>query len=151
MTPEIWAAELEREGKAVLPLRRRPFIFPLCILGLLCVAKTMDLISTIRSESAWGMGGSFDIAVLILVGSALLVMGWCVFRRVPAVTIDATGVRSGRRSVSWVDVHTVERQLGASATLVSDGKPIRIGKMHVAEPDALTAWLRSLVERKRIR
>jgi hypothetical protein len=107
-TPEVWAEELERNGRVVFPQRRRRIVFRLAVgllLGLNCVFGSGS-----GALDDPGIVGTIFVGIVL---AALLVFigfwGRQLITRRPELTVDQVGIRSGRRKpgLTWSEVATV--------------------------------------------
>jgi hypothetical protein len=156
LTPSDWTAELERNGRVVFPLRRRPSAVRAAVILLLLTPNTVLSIVEFAEEST--VGRIFD--VVGFTGYALILGGilWLLVTRRPIVVVDSEGIRSGRRFMPWAGVGTAGiptgtpllRSLPILPANVRD-KQLSILQDNVRDLSAFSTWLNSLrpTERER--
>lgn len=145
-----WEAELERDGRVVLPPRRRAYILHLLLLSFLTFTNGSRTLAAIRDGRDWGLWEYANAIIFAVFGSALIVVVSALIRGTPVVTIDRRGITKGDRSVSWNQVGLVEFKAGGAVVLTTDDKPLRIDGKHTDNASGLAYWLQSLVERYKI-
>lgn len=151
---EAWTAELQRSGRVVFPLRRRPVLRQTTYgpFFLLFLTGT-TLPRALKSGGVWP-------AVAVLVMAACLAGGgfsiWQLVTLRPVLTVDASGIRLGRRRfLAWSEIATIAELAGAPGdrffTVVPSirKRKLRLGDEHVRNVPALRYWLSDLLEEYR--
>lgn len=151
MTRDLWEAEFERDGRVVLPPRRRAYVVHLLLASFLTFTNGSRTLTAIRDGRDWGLWEYANVILFAVFGSSLIVVVSTLVRRKPVVTIDRRGIAKGDQSVTWNQVGDVELKMGGAVVLTTDDKPLRIDGKHTDNASGLAYWLQSLVERYRIR
>lgn len=151
MTRDLWEAEFERDGRAVLLPRRRAYVVHLLLVGFLTFTNGSRTLTAIRDGRDWGLWEYANVILFAVFGSSLIVVVSTLVRRKPVVTIDHRGVAKGDRSVTWNQVRAVEFKTGGGVVLTTNDKPLRIDAKHTDNASGLAYWLQSLADRYKIK
>lgn len=156
LTPAEWTAELERNGRVVFPLRRRPCVVRAAVILLLLTPNIVFSIVDFAEESTVGRIFNligFTVYAVILGGTI-----WQLATRWPTVVVDTEGIRAGRRLMPWADVGTAGIPTGTPVLrslpiLPADvwSKQLSILQDNVRDLSVFSTWLNSLrpTERER--
>ncbi|RZU18870.1 hypothetical protein EV645_1070 [Kribbella rubisoli] len=142
---EVWTAELRRTGRVVFPLRRRPLLRrTLSGSVFLMVVIAAQLPHVLKS------GGLLRIVAGVVTVACAIDVCFNIWRLVtqrPALTVDGSGIRIGRRRfVPWSEIGAVTELDGSAGdpyfTVVPSGRgrKLRPGRDHVRNVAALRYW-----------
>jgi hypothetical protein len=149
---ETWTSELESKGSVVFPLRRGRLALRLAGFALLMALSAWTNLDHVRAGDVSGLLG-----VLRLTALAAFVYGtgwtlWQLLTHRPVVTVDAEGISRSRR-LSWSGIVTIDDPAGVPgfrAVQIRPAdrrtRPIMISQDNVDDLDALTPWLRTLLD-----
>jgi hypothetical protein len=104
--PQKWSDELQREGRAIFPIRPAAVWRELGLIWLV-VAVTQAL----SFSQSWGEGDTRQYLAIAVVLSAVVVTFWHTSRlyaRYPALTVDEFGLKIGlKKSIRWPEVGAI--------------------------------------------
>jgi len=149
---ETWASELESKGSVVFRPRRGRLLLRLAGFVLLMVLSAWTNLDHLRSGDVSGMLGVLRLTALaaFVYGTGLTV--WQLITLRPAVTVDTDGITRGR-SLTWSGITSIGDPTGVPGfrtVLIRPAdrriRPISIPQDSVADLDALTPWLRTLLD-----
>ncbi|GAA1129306.1 hypothetical protein GCM10009630_29010 [Kribbella jejuensis] len=152
---EVWAAELQRSGRVVFPLRREHQLRQTRAAGVFFV-----LLAAVQLPPALRSGGVLRIIAIVVttaVAVGLCVSGWQLLTQRPALTVDTSGIRLGRkRYLAWDDISGVTElddtgdELSFAVVPAVSKRELRLTPRHVCNVAALRYWLIDvLAERRR--
>ncbi|MFC0625927.1 hypothetical protein [Kribbella deserti] len=151
MTPVAWDAELARDGKVVLPLRRRARVLTLVLSGALATVNGRRSYEAMTHGQAWSFWDYWNLAIFVLFLLVFVVTVRSTIAGTPRVTIDRQGVTKGDESVTWTRLTSIEQNGGNVKLSHADGELTIDGKNIPADQArALTDWLRSTADRYKI-
>ncbi len=149
LTPAEWTAELERNGRVVFPLRRRPCALRAAVILALLTPLTVSAIMGFAEESTGGriFGLVGFTAYAVILGGTV----WQLVTQRPTVVVDTEGIRTGRKLMPWAGVGTAGIPTGTPVlrslpVLPADvrGKQLSIPQDNVRDLAAFSTWLNSL-------
>jgi hypothetical protein len=155
MSADTWSAELESKGSVAFPPRRGRLAVRLAGFALLMLLSAWTNLDHLRND---GISGT--LGVLRLTALAAFVYGtgltlWQLITNRPVVTVDAEGITRGRR-LCWSGITSIEDPAGLPGIRTVQvrpadrrTRPISIPQDNVEDLDALTPWLRSLLDEHR--
>ncbi|GAB3948533.1 hypothetical protein GCM10029976_079900 [Kribbella albertanoniae] len=152
--PAEWTAELQRSGRVVFQLRRRPVALRAAVILLLLAPSNVFNIGEFADEST--VGRIFDVFGWAVYAFILGGITWQLVTRRPIVVVDGEGIRSGSRFMPWDAVGKAGIPHGARIfsslpVLPADvwAKEIRILRDNVRDLTAFSAWLNDLRPQRR--
>jgi hypothetical protein len=149
LTPADWTAELQRNGRVVFPLRRRPYLLRGAVILLVFGPSRVFDLFEIADQSdyrrlATVLGATF---LLILIGLGT----WQLSTRRPILIVDAEGIRYGRKFIGWDAVGTAGISRGPGFFRVLPvlpanvwGQELQIHRDNVRDLAAFSDWLNGL-------
>lgn len=152
MSVETWSSQLESKGRVVFLPRRGRLMLRLAGFAVLLALSVWTNLDHVRADD---MSGS--LAIFRLTALAAFVYGtawtlWQLLAHRPVVTIDADGITRGQ-SLQWSGINRIEDPAGVPGfrTILirpadRRARPISIPQDNVEDLDALTPWLRSLLD-----
>jgi hypothetical protein len=152
---EVWTEELQRTGRVVFPLRRRPVLIQLAVVVLLLGGQQVSSILAVQHAD-----GAERIFRLIGVAGVFFVVGvfvWQLITQRPILTVDHEGIRLGRkRFMPWSDVGTIGFPTGPRFSMVVPvlphdiwAKDLRVAQANVQNIPAFAAWLVEVLSKRR--
>jgi hypothetical protein len=149
---ETWTSQLESKGRVeFLPRRGRLAIRLVGFVVLLALSMWTNL-DHFRAGDMSGALGVFRLTALAAFVYGTVWTLWQLIANRPVVTIDADGITRGR-SLQWSGINRIEDPAGVPGfrtVLVRPAdrraRPITIPQDNVEDLDALTPWLRSLLD-----
>ncbi len=152
--PAEWTEELQRSGRVVFPLRRRPAALRAAVILLLLTPSNVFSILDFADETT--VGRIFDGFGLTAYAVILGGVTWQLVTRRPIVVVDGEGIRSGSKFMPWDAVGTAGIPTGTKIlrtmpVLPADvwAKEIRILRDNVRDLTAFSAWLNDLRPQRR--
>ncbi|MEU4604214.1 hypothetical protein AB0F43_14635 [Kribbella sp. NPDC023972] len=153
--PEVWTAELQRSGRVLFPVRRRPVLIRSVLFGIVFGANLAD--SLIDDLNA---GGARRVMTLLGLAVVLMIVGlcfWQVTTRRPILIVDREGIRLGRkRFMPWTDVGTIGIPTGPKffmnvPVLPANvwAKELRLSQDNVKDIPAFAHWLEDVLKEQR--
>ncbi len=155
MAADTWSDDLESKGSVVFPPRRGRLAVRLAGFGLLMLLSAWTNLDHLRNDDISGTLGVLRLTALaaFVYGTGLTV--WQLITNRPVVTVDADGITRGRR-LSWSGITSIEDPAGLPGIRTVQvrpadrrTRPISIPQDNVEDLDALTPWLRSLLDQHR--
>ncbi|MFI5732084.1 hypothetical protein ACIA49_18315 [Kribbella sp. NPDC051587] len=149
LTAADWTAELERNGRVVFPLRRRPYLLRGAVILLVFGSSRVLRLIEIADQSSYSRFATVisSIFLLILIGLGT----WQLITRRPILIVDADGIRYGRKFLAWDAVGTAGIPRGPAFFRVLPvlpanvwDKEIQIHRDNVRDLSAFSDWLNSL-------
>ena len=152
---DAWTSELEDKGSVVFPLRRERVVVRLIGFGFLMVLSIWTNVDHFRADD---MSGTLGVLRLTALAAFVYGTGWTVWQLVtnrPVLKVDADGISRGR-TLPWSGITSIDDPTGLPGVRTVQirpsnlrTRPIRIPQDNVENLDALTSWLRSLLEQHR--
>ena len=155
VSADSWTSELEAKGSVVFPPRRGRLSVRLTGFGLLMVISAWTNIQHIQDGDVSGALGVLRLTALaaFVYGTGLTI--WQLATNRPMLIVDAEGITRGR-TLTWNTISQIDVPIGlpmARAIRVHPTdrrtRPLSINNDNVEDLDALTPWLRSLLEQHR--
>ena len=155
VSAEAWTSELESKGSVVFLPRRGRLVLRLAGFGLLMVLSAWTNVDHFRADDVSGALGVLRLTALaaFVYGTGLTV--WQLVAQRPVVRIDADGITRGR-SLRWSGITSIDDPAGlpgirAVQVRPTDRRtrPITISQDNVEDLNALTPWLRALLDQHR--
>jgi hypothetical protein len=154
--PEAWTTELQRSGRVLFPVRRRPVLIRSVLFGSVFGANLAD--SLIDDLNA---GGARRVMTLLGLAAVLMIVGLCVWQlttRRPILIVDHEGIRLGRkRFMPWTAVGTIGIPTGPKFSMNVPvlpanvwAKELRVPQDNVKDIPALAHWLTDLLAQHRV-
>jgi hypothetical protein len=155
MAADTWSAELESKGSVAFPPRRGRLVVRLAGFGLLMLLSAWTNLDHLRNDDISGTLGVLRLTALaaFIYGTGLT--AWQLITNRPVVTVDAEGITRGRR-LGWSGITSIEDPAGLPGIRTVQirpadrrTRPISIPQDNVEDLEALTPWLRSLLDQHR--
>ena len=155
MSAETWTSELESKGSVVFQPRRGRLVVRLAGFGLLMVLSAWTNVDHLRADGISGALGVLRLTALaaFVYGTALTAYQLIMNR--PVIKVDADGITRGR-NLPWSGITSIDDPAGlplARTVQVNPAdrrtRPISIPQDNVEDLEALSPWLRSLLEQHR--
>lgn len=151
---QVWTAELQRTGQVVFPLRRPPLLR-----RTLSGSVFLMFLIALALPHALQSGGFLRIVAIVVTAACFADVCFSIWQLVtqrPALTVDGSGIRLGRRRfVPWSEIGAVTALDGGAGdaffTVVQNGRgrKLRPGRDHVRNVAAFRYWLIALLEEHR--
>ncbi|MEV4260310.1 hypothetical protein [Kribbella sp. NPDC049584] len=155
MSAETWTSELESKGSVVFPPRRGRLAVRLIGFALLMVLSAWTNVDHLRADGVSGALGVLRLTALAAFVYGTALTAWQLITNRPVVTIDAEGITRGR-NLPWSGITSIDAPTGlplARTVQVNPAdrrtRPISIPQDNVEDLEALTPWLRSLLDQHR--
>ena len=155
VSAETWTSELESKGSVEFPPRRGRLVLRLAGFGLLMVLSAWTNLDHFRANDVSGALGVLRLTALaaFVYGTGLTV--WQLVTNRPVITVDADGITRGR-SLRWSGITSIDDPAGLPGIRTVQirpadrrTRPITIPQDNVEDLNALTPWLRALLDQHR--
>jgi hypothetical protein len=149
---DTWSSQLESTGRVVFLPRRGRLVLRLVGFAVLLVLSAWTNVDHFR---AGDMSGALGVFRLTALAAFVYGTGWTLWQLIanrPVVTVDADGITRGQ-SLQWSGITRIDDPAGVPGfrtVLIRpadrQARPISIPQDNVEDLDALTPWLRSLLD-----
>lgn len=155
VSADAWTSELETKGSVVFPPRRGRLGLRLAGFALLMVISAWTNIQHFQDGDVSGALGVLRLTALaaFVYGTGLTI--WQLVTNRPMLTVDAEGITRGR-TLTWSTISHIDPPVGlpmARTIRVQPTdrrtRPLSITNDNVEDLDALTPWLRALLDQHR--
>jgi hypothetical protein len=155
MSAKTWASELEANGSVVFQPRRGRLVVRLTGFGLLMVLSAWTNVDHLRADGISGALGVLRLTALAAFVYGTALTAWQLITNRPVIKVDAEGITRGR-NLPWSGITSIDDPAGlplARTVQVNPAdrraRPISIPQDNVEDLEALSPWLRSLLDQHR--
>lgn len=155
MSAKTWASELEANGSVVFQPRRGRLVVRLTGFGLLMVLSAWTNVDHLRADGISGALGVLRLTALTAFVYGTALTAWQLITNRPVIKVDAEGITRGR-NLPWSGITSIDDPAGlplARTIQVNPAdrraRPISIPQDNVEDLEALSPWLRSLLDQHR--
>jgi hypothetical protein len=155
MSAETWTSELESKGSVVFQPRRGRLVVRLTGFGLLMVLSAWTNVDHLRADGISGALGVLRLTALAAFVYGTALTAYQLITNRPVIKVDADGITRGR-NLPWSGITSIDDPAGlplARTVQVNPAdrrtRPISIPQDNVEDLEALSPWLRSLLEQHR--
>jgi hypothetical protein len=155
MSAETWTSELESKGSVVFQPRRGRLVVRLAGFGLLMVLSAWTNVDHLRADGISGALGVLRLTALAAFVYGTALTAYQLITNRPVIKVDADGITRGR-NLPWSGITSIDDPAGlplARAVQINPAdrrtRPISIPQDNVEDLQALSPWLRSLLEQHR--
>ncbi|TDW15554.1 hypothetical protein [Kribbella kalugense] len=155
MSAETWTSELESKGSVVFQPRRGRLVVRLAAFALLMVLSAWTNVDHLRADGISGALGVLRLTALAAFVYGTALTAYQLITNRPVIKVDADGITRGR-NLPWSGITSIDDPAGlplARTVQVNPAdrrtRPISIPQDNVEDLEALSPWLRSLLEQHR--